>query len=218
MTATTTTARARQGEAKRATGRETRERLVDVAERLFADHGIDGVSIRSINAAAGLAPAAVHYHFGTKDRLLDAVVARRGARMMQHLDVLLDEVETAGPASVEDVLRATAEAMFAQIDRDPEGGRRWMKVIGHLTMSDDRRLQRINADEDGLDRLQRTVLASMPGVPLPFVMDAWRTAVTVLVQLLARTDAPADTLTDHQRRLVVAFVSGGFERTCAIGP
>lgn len=215
----TLTARDRQGEAKRANGRETRRRLLDVAEQLFAEHGVAGTSIRSINAAAGLAPAAVHYHFGSKDRLLDAVVARRGGRMIEHQAELLAEVAAVGTPTVEDVLATTAAAFFAQIDGDPEGGRRWIKVIGHLTMSDDRRLQRIDASPDGgPDRLQRTVLAALPDLPPEFVTDAWRTAITVLVQLLSRSDVPADSLTEHDRRLVVAFVVGGFERTLELGP
>ena len=43
-----------------------RERLLDCAEHLFADHGLEGVSLRAINAEAGLSPAALHYHFGTQ--------------------------------------------------------------------------------------------------------------------------------------------------------
>ncbi|MFN8628716.1 MAG: helix-turn-helix domain-containing protein [Candidatus Binatia bacterium] len=50
---------------------------MDAAEELFATFGVEGVSIRSINAAAGLAAPSVHYHFGSKDDLLSAVLRRR---------------------------------------------------------------------------------------------------------------------------------------------
>ena len=55
----------------------TAERLLDAAEVLFAERGIDAVSVRAVNAAAGANVAAVHYHFGSKDALLDAVLRRR---------------------------------------------------------------------------------------------------------------------------------------------
>ena len=42
--------------------------------KLFAEQGVEGVSIRAVNREAGLGPASVHYHFGTKDALVDAVL------------------------------------------------------------------------------------------------------------------------------------------------
>jgi AcrR family transcriptional regulator len=55
-----------------------RELLLDAALRLFAEQGPEGVSIRAVNREAGLGPASVHYHFGTKEALLDAALHRYG--------------------------------------------------------------------------------------------------------------------------------------------
>ena len=56
-------------------GAITTERLIVVAERLYADHGLDAVSLRQIADAAGQKNhAVVQYHFGTKEELLKAVV------------------------------------------------------------------------------------------------------------------------------------------------
>ncbi len=55
----------------------TRERLLDVAERCFAERGIDGTSIREITREAGANVASVHYHFRDKQGLYEAVYARR---------------------------------------------------------------------------------------------------------------------------------------------
>jgi AcrR family transcriptional regulator len=53
-------------------------RLVLAAERLFALHGIDGVSLRQVAAEAGSANnSAVHYHFGSKDALVTAIFEHR---------------------------------------------------------------------------------------------------------------------------------------------
>jgi len=53
-----------------------REAILDAAERLFAERGIDAVSLRTINAEAGYSVAALHYHFGTRDGLVRALLER----------------------------------------------------------------------------------------------------------------------------------------------
>jgi AcrR family transcriptional regulator len=56
---------------------DTKERLLDVAERLFAEEGFESVSLRTITAQAGANLAAVNYHFGSKEALIGAVVGRQ---------------------------------------------------------------------------------------------------------------------------------------------
>ncbi len=58
-------------------GEATRTRILDSAEYLFSEHGINGASLRMIVAHAGVNTAAVHYYFGSKKGLLEAVFARR---------------------------------------------------------------------------------------------------------------------------------------------
>ena len=57
--------------------RSTKDRIMDAAEALFALNGSSGASLRAITRRAKVNLAAVHYHFGSKDRLLEAVLARR---------------------------------------------------------------------------------------------------------------------------------------------
>lgn len=62
----------------------TKEQIVLVAERLFAERGIEGVSLRQIGAAAGNGNnSAVQYHFGSKDRLVQAVFEHRLPRLRE---------------------------------------------------------------------------------------------------------------------------------------
>lgn len=70
-------------------GETTRQRILDAAERLFSEHGINGVSLRTIVAEAGVNTAAVHYHFGSKQGLLEAVFARHAAPMAEERMALL---------------------------------------------------------------------------------------------------------------------------------
>src|SRR5262245_57627094 len=59
-----------------APGVETRTRLLDVAELLFAERGYHGVSLREIVSAAEVNVAAAHYHFGSKEELFEQVFSR----------------------------------------------------------------------------------------------------------------------------------------------
>lgn len=59
---------------------ETRNKLIEAAGELFAEHGKDAVSIRDITGKAGVKVNAVHYHFGSKDGLIEAVTERALSR------------------------------------------------------------------------------------------------------------------------------------------
>jgi AcrR family transcriptional regulator len=72
----------------------TRRRLVDTAERLFAERGLDGVSLREITAAAGVRNAsALQYHFGGRPGLVRAVVAKHRPHVEAARHALLDAYE-----------------------------------------------------------------------------------------------------------------------------
>ncbi len=59
--------------------RDTRERILGTAEKVFADAGLQGVSLREVARRAGVNPALVHYHIGSHEALVEAVVLRRMA-------------------------------------------------------------------------------------------------------------------------------------------
>jgi AcrR family transcriptional regulator len=54
----------------------THQRLLDAAARVFAEHGLAGATTRTIAEAAGVNEVTLFRHFGSKDRLLEAVVGR----------------------------------------------------------------------------------------------------------------------------------------------
>jgi AcrR family transcriptional regulator len=70
----------------------TQEQIVLAAERLFAQHGIDGVSLRQIGVAAGTTNhSAVQYHFGSKDTLVEAIFGYRWPRLQERRTLLIAE-------------------------------------------------------------------------------------------------------------------------------
>ena len=74
--------------------RDTKERILDAAELLFVDHGFAATSLRMVTGDAGANLAAVNYHFGSKEQLIDAVLARRIEPITRERLELLDRVES----------------------------------------------------------------------------------------------------------------------------
>jgi len=93
----------------------TKKKILDVAERLFADHGFASTSLRQITAQAGVNLAAVNYHFHSKEALLSAVLERKirpvNVRRMELLDQALREAGQFRP-SLESVIRAFIQPVF----------------------------------------------------------------------------------------------------------
>ncbi len=113
---------------------DTRGRLLDAAEALFAEHGFEGASLRAITARAGANLAAANYHFRSKEALLDAVIDRRIGPVNTERLRRLDELEArAGdaPVSIEAILEAVV-APALRLSRDPSGGAVFMRLVGRM--------------------------------------------------------------------------------------
>lgn len=211
--------RTRQGEQRRADGDKTKGLLMDVAEELFALSGVEGVSIRSINAAAGLAPASVHYHFGDKDGLVRAVIARRGTSLTERQDQLLAEVEQRRRRpTADEAVRLLAVPMFELLQREPVGGARWLAVVANLVATDDERLYRIGFGPGSVqERINAVASRAYPNRPADLVADRWRMATTALLQLLAgagrELSAPGAASADRFAA-IVRFVAAGLDGVC----
>ena len=78
----------------------TRVELLLAAERLFGERGIHAVSLREVNLAAGQRnTSASHYHFGSKEALISAIVAYRRVEIIDRRLVMFDLLEARGQAS-----------------------------------------------------------------------------------------------------------------------
>jgi AcrR family transcriptional regulator len=93
------------GEAR---GELTRQRILDAAQKLFSEHGTNGVSLRAITADAGANSAAANYHFGSKMGLLEAVFARHATGIAEERDTMLRDCrfEPGRPPLLEQIVRA----------------------------------------------------------------------------------------------------------------
>lgn len=94
----------------------TREQLLRTAERLFLTDGYDAVSVRAICAGAGANPAAVHYHFGSKDQLATALLEARLTPLWADQLMSIDTSRASVAALVDVVI-----SPFVEIQHDPAG-------------------------------------------------------------------------------------------------
>ena len=111
-------------------GEATRRRIMDAAERLFAERGFGAVSLREIVLQAGANVAAAHYHFGSKEELIHQVFARRAQPVLAQTDELLEQArEFAGAPDYLD--RVIAAIITPSIrGRSDEGDE--VRIFNHL--------------------------------------------------------------------------------------
>lgn len=102
-----------RGASRREAGERTRARILDTAQELFAVKGVDGVSINEICKTCDVNSAAVHYHFGAKPALVEAILARGAATWGPRRDALIAELTADGTpdlrSAVTVMIRPTAE-------------------------------------------------------------------------------------------------------------
>lgn len=110
---------------------DTKQKILDTAERLIGEQGYAATSLRQIIAEAGVNLAAVHYHFGSKEELLDDLVLRRAGPVNEARIAMLDRIEAEmgnGPPAVERVLEAFLLPTAEAASRHP----RFVKLMGRM--------------------------------------------------------------------------------------
>lgn len=166
-------------------GARTREALVEVAEELFAEQGVGAVSVRSINAAAGQGAAAVHYHFGTREALLTAVLLGLGQQVSDELIAGAQSLAAdARRPSPEQVVGVLLTPYFDLLDREPVRGTRWLNVVGQLANSGDALLADVGAASTTAVAAQ--VARAFPGTAAPRRQLRWSLMSTSVIMQLGR--------------------------------
>ncbi|WP_428623035.1 TetR/AcrR family transcriptional regulator [Sedimenticola sp.] len=112
---------------------DTKNKILDVAEEIFAEKGYSATSMRTITSRANVNLAAVNYHFGSKAQLYHAVFQRRVEPMNKKRIQTLDAMEQkAGnqPLPVDDILRAFVEPALKASMNPNQGGTNFIKLLG----------------------------------------------------------------------------------------
>ena len=124
---------------------DTKEQILDVAERLFADRGFHATPLRDITSEAGVNLASVNYHFGSKEALLAAVLERRLSPVNARRLELLDAIEAAagtGAPNAEEVIRAFLSPPFQKRHEWGAGGDNFLRLLGTYSLGNERAVSR----------------------------------------------------------------------------
>lgn len=157
---------------------DTKDSILNAAERLFAERGYEATSLRAITAAAGVNLAAVNYHFQSKDQLLRALFTRGMQRLNRKRTALLDSFEAEcgkKPVPPEKLVHALIEPML-DVSGDPsQGSRVFGMLLGRMYASPQGPLDDILVSdlEKFAERFKSAIRRTLPEIPLEDLF--WRT-------------------------------------------
>jgi AcrR family transcriptional regulator len=169
---------------------DTRTRILDATERLLTDHGFEATTLRMITAAAKANLAAVNYHFGSKEALIEEVFRRRLSWLNESSLKRLDKLEAAagdGPVKPSQIVEAFFGAALRAAGDAAGGGRRFMRLLGRTYTQPTEFVRRFLADEyaEVVRRYRAALFLSLPDTPreelvwrLHFMLGAMSYAVS----------------------------------------
>lgn len=150
-------------------GASARARMLSAAARLFAARGLAGVGLREITAEAGVNLAAVNYHFGSKEKLLEALFAQRARPITEARLHLLGQC-AAGPGRppmLEQLLEAFLRPAFSLGLEAGVDGATFGKLRARLSVESEELYRRIlsRAFDASTRRFLDAVAAALPALP-----------------------------------------------------
>jgi AcrR family transcriptional regulator len=197
---------------------DTKEKIMDAAERLFGEYGYTAISLRHIISEAGVNLAAIHYHFGSKEDLLDQVILRKAEPINKRRIELLDRFESEAspePASVEGILEAFI-APVIMIDKSPD----FIKLMGRVHAEGliptiaQRHFQPI------IDRFFAALKRALPGMSAEELDWKAHFALGAIAHTLTARPSTnlqaAHELPETIVKRLVSFITGGFRAPSAL--
>ncbi len=182
---------------------ETRTRILDAAEELFMQHGFESTSMRLLTAKAGANLAAVNYHFGSKDALIETVFRRRLDPMNSGRIAELDRLEkdaaraqskeaAAGVLSPEAIIRAFVGASLRMIEDSKNGGRNFIRLLGRTYTDPQKHIRSLIGQlyAPAMERFKNAFERALPQMPREELV--WR--IHFMFGTLAYTLAATDTV------------------------
>lgn len=196
---------------KKGGGHDVREALLEAAGRLFAARGVEEVSLRELARAARVTSAMVHYYFGDKQGLYDALLERALARLLERVRAV-----TETPVAKQDEIAALLQVAVGTLSSEPwipsliirevlaEGGRFRDRFIEGYASQMARVVPALIEHEQGRGRLRRDLDPQLAFISV-IGMTVWPFAVRPVIErvLDLRLDAEgfATRFVEHTHRL-----------------
>lgn len=200
---------------------QAKDLIMDTAERLFAEQGVEAVSLRAINAAAGVSPGVLHYHFGNREVLVEQLIERRMQPLMEQRERMLQPLINQEKPALRDVICALVVPLAEFVLSPDEAGRRYVQFTA-----------RLHADQSPLfDKVGQRYVPSTSNFPkllakacphLSHTSINWRllAANNALLHTLSEIHPPLRPWLGHQLNgegdpqqaveEIIEFISGGF--------
>ncbi len=191
---------------------------MDAAARLFAERGIDAVSLRTINTEAGYSVAALHYHFGTRDGLVRALLQRAQPAMFQQRATMVSALEDQEHPQVEAIVAALVYPLTAGMVENFKEGVAQLRFLVRLSF--DRSPYLAKTLDDSVALFRPLLRRALPHLDARTLTRRWLFAADLAQHALANAlevhlgtgvaDAvPTRAQLDHFQQDLVAFISGG---------
>ncbi|MEQ8281401.1 MAG: helix-turn-helix domain-containing protein [Parvibaculum sp.] len=194
---------------------DTRVRLMLAAERLFGARGLHGVTLKEINAAAGQRnESALHYHFGSKKRLVEAILdARVGAIDKRRVERIEALVAAGGAGDLPAILRATFEPLTSLLDS--EEGVRFVRFAAQVLNDPDFDLPTValRSGFEGISRANALIASVLADLPPEIAVQRQRLMVEMALTSLAIWTRRGDATTNAAARSF--FVASLFDAMAA---
>jgi AcrR family transcriptional regulator len=188
-----------------------RQLLVSAALKLFATQGIDAVSIRAVNREAGLGPASVHYHFGTKEALLEAVLEVHAKTVIELIRQGAREIVGArGSSSACDLVTMLASPFIDLMDHQMDGVS-WVQLVSRTLQSDPSRI----LDRSSTQLIRNAASNVYPNASRRDIDRAMALCIGLLVPQLV--NIKHDRRRVHDYELLIDFLIGGLDATLGDG-
>ena len=149
---------------------ETRARILDAAEELFVELGLEATTLRQITGAAQVNLAAVNYHFGSKEALIQEVFRRRLSWLNEQRLQALDRIEAeagGAPLKPSQILDAFFGVAIRMATDRRGGGHNFMRLLGRTYTEPSNFIRSFLADEysEPIGRFKAALTKALPDVP-----------------------------------------------------
>ena len=188
-----------------------REHLLDCAEELYAARGVGGVSLRAIQASAGLSVGSLRYHFKTESDLVAAVMERRIEPLMARHHRLLEAVAANPDPSIREVLGVLIRPLVELLESEPERGRRYLTLMHRFQVGHHTAPVFTARWPDFHERMAGLLMKALPHLPrrvVAFRFDlGWETALGSLARAEYRSTRELESTVDE----LVDYLAGALE-------
>lgn len=173
---------------------DTRERILDASEKLFMANGFDGTSMRLITGAAGVNLAAVNYHFGSKESLMQEVFRRRLDWLNGERLRVLDEMERKSggkPLKPSQIVDGFFGTLLRMAEDEAHGGITFLRLLGRTLTEPSDFIHTFLAKEYGevMERYKAALFNALPDVPKAEIVWRFHFMLGATSYAIAGTDA-----------------------------